>query len=561
MSQRFLQKHHMPSNFFFRNFEPGIRVGFLILVAALLSQLAASFSMLPGWPDAIRCGSGTLAGETLYLSYVNPAGDVTYVSPVQTEYRFVTFNAFGYRIAGNGNPAATISWCQALTGSIKDQLRRGQNTDRLFTTVRSTTEPTTPALQSQTLVQGTCPDAILCTYFGTTYAFWLTGYSAPNRCIYNSPTAPTEQQFLIFTNGDWETSTGSVKTAGCDAESFTHLYSQGRAFNMVRGIAPDLTASTTINQVPRWPDVLSCGPSTAPGAFYFLQSATYTAGALSTIRFQMFYTPQGRSVTFTSTGSFSTRTGDPTSSSACVGMTIAQLYSQGRAFNILNFEGTQSMTHTNSLSASLKAPTPGVTPTQSLTPTLTERKTATKTAKVSIGVLPYRRRPCPSGWYLDTHDDLCYKIFPTRDDQPLTPGTGDSVRKTFDDAAAYCKSQRGWLVIVRDLQTQLNFLLQLARKLAAPGFTWWVGVAADRRQKNTGVQQTINWITPAERQSGFVFDWDSTLQMPSYESCAVVAMKGDEQTPGGNDKMITVDCYEVHGVVCARPACCPISPQ
>jgi hypothetical protein len=190
---------------------------------------------------------------------------------------------------------------------------------------------------------------------------------------------------------------------------------------------------------------------------------------------------------------------------------------------------------------------------------LLELPTSVESASWSVKQTAYTKRGCPTGWNLYALDDTCHRVFPMRNDRKRNvTGVGDGVRMSFWDAQDFCQRQQGWLPLIRNNTAQLRFLSKLVRFAATPGFTWWIGVTADRRQKNTGVSQTMNWMTPAGRTTGFLFRWDGSQRMPSYESCVVMSMKGDANNPGGNDKMITVDCNEVHGVVCTRPRVVPI---
>lgn len=149
---------------------------------------------------------------------------------------------------------------------------------------------------------------------------------------------------------------------------------------------------------------------------------------------------------------------------------------------------------------------------------------------------------CPVGWLHYEPEDTCYKVWPTSDWNTTT-----KVRLPYHEAVEFCALHDAVVPIVVNA-SQFDFILDLMGRTS--GRAVWIGIRND--PANRLAQQV--WRTPAGRDFDEHFRWDKKRKMPSVEDCTAIHARGDEskRIVGGNNKQITVDCWEKLGVVCQK---------
>lgn len=150
--------------------------------------------------------------------------------------------------------------------------------------------------------------------------------------------------------------------------------------------------------------------------------------------------------------------------------------------------------------------------------------------------------PCPFGWapYLPT--DECYKVWPSNNWNASV-----KVQVTFDDAALFCASLQAGLPIPRN-HSHMDWMLRLMGKTS--GSVVWLGI----RDDPSNLKWPQVWRTAAGRDFNEFFEWDTKQGMPGPEPCIGLQAGGDlaRRIPGGNNKMLTLDCFERMSVMCVK---------
>lgn len=292
----------------------------------------SSTSMIPGWPDAVRCGSVDYPAQTYLLHAVNYTSS-TYVQVFAAEYRSVSFRYNGDYLTSTGDDVSS-SGCDSK--SIQQLYREGRVFHFLTSKMLDPTNTTT-------MIPG-WPDAIRCGSgtMGGSIA-WLHG--ADNTGAFYTPQmVSTVFQPVVFSSNGSFLGTNDISTMGCQGKSMQQLYQEGRAFNLVTSKIFDPIGTSTM--YANSPDAIRCGVgnvlSTAPSGKIAPWGAIYLFGGIApatTIthhaRYDQAYPLQERCVLFSSMGQYYLRRGDDQSSIGCVGKSIQQLSQEGRIFNFV----------------------------------------------------------------------------------------------------------------------------------------------------------------------------------------------------------------------------------
>ena len=150
---------------------------------------------------------------------------------------------------------------------------------------------------------------------------------------------------------------------------------------------------------------------------------------------------------------------------------------------------------------------------------------------------------CPFGWKHYAPADQCYRFWGSE-------GFNSSyvVRRTYDEASEVCSRYGAELPIVVN-GSQLEFILDYVGRNS--GRQVWTQIREDPTM--LAVNGTKFWTQHGHPFNEF-FDWDHRRKMPGPESCVALQTAGDpaRRIVGGNNKMITVDCYERLGTLCVK---------
>jgi ABC-type phosphate transport system substrate-binding protein len=284
-------------------------------------------SIIQNWPDVIRCGTGTAVGAVFFLhGATSVTGQYsTYAQIYNEEYRSINFNYDGSYLSRSG---ATITTDGCLGQSISQLYSSGRAFDLVSSKVQG---------PSATMIQN-WPDAIRCgTGFAAGAVLFLhgatsvAGQSSSYAQVYNG-----EFRHIVFNyDGSYLSRGGAtIITDDCLGQSISQLYSSGKAFNLVSS----KVQGTSATMIQNWPDAIRCGTGAAAGAVFFLHGATSVAGQSST--YAQIYNAEYRHINFNYDGSYLSSGGATITTDGCLGQSISQLYSSGRAFNLVYLEPT-----------------------------------------------------------------------------------------------------------------------------------------------------------------------------------------------------------------------------
>ena len=158
-------------------------------------------------------------------------------------------------------------------------------------------------------------------------------------------------------------------------------------------------------------------------------------------------------------------------------------------------------------------------------------------------LIPSPAVPCPGGWTHFSATDECYRFWGSE-------GWNETIviRRTYDEAVEVCKREQAELPVIHNA-SQMDFLFDrlIGR---STGHQVWLQVREDLASR----EPFQLWRTNRGRHFDEFFDWDLRRRMPGHESCIALQAGGDRsrRIVGGNNKMVTVDCYERLGVLCAK---------
>lgn len=181
------------------------------------------------------------------------------------------------------------------------------------------------------------PDALRCGEEPTAGAvFFLHGaYNVSGSLAFYSQVYKPSYRYVTFnTDGSYNATAGDsiTSTSGCVHKDITALYNEGRAYNFVSSEIQSNSCATSM--IANWPDAIRCGEGPTPGAIFILHGASSSTGQISW--YSQVYSLYYRYVNFNADGSYNAAGGDSTTSFAgCEDKTIAELYSEGRAFNFV----------------------------------------------------------------------------------------------------------------------------------------------------------------------------------------------------------------------------------
>jgi hypothetical protein len=149
---------------------------------------------------------------------------------------------------------------------------------------------------------------------------------------------------------------------------------------------------------------------------------------------------------------------------------------------------------------------------------------------------------CPFGWKHYPPADQCYRFWGSE-------GFNSSyvVRRTYDEASEVCARYDAEIPIVTNA-TQMTFIMDLVGRNS--GRQVWTQPREDPVRSRNG---TKFWTQYGHPFTEF-FDWDHRRNMPGPESCIALQAAGNpsRRIVGGNNKMITVDCFERLGTLCVK---------
>jgi hypothetical protein len=155
-----------------------------------------------------------------------------------------------------------------------------------------------------------------------------------------------EDRFVSFySDGSYRTRSGYDETSvGCQGKSIHELYNVGRAFNFVTSKLQDATGQTSI--LPNWPDAIRCSSDISGngGNIFFIHGVSSTPGFISHYVQNSVGIPSD--IVFNPDGSYNSGSGYDLAKKDCIGKSIPQLYSEGRAFNFVTskFKNTTGKT-------------------------------------------------------------------------------------------------------------------------------------------------------------------------------------------------------------------------
>jgi hypothetical protein len=162
---------------------------------------------------------------------------------------------------------------------------------------------------------------------------------------------------------------------------------------------------------------------------------------------------------------------------------------------------------------------------------------------------PVSQLTCPKFWSHRKTDDRCYRLFPSERSNATfrTP-------LNYDEAAEYCRIVHNAELPMAYNRTTADYLLDLIGRKS--GVAIWLAVRHDRRSRRTSGDP--NFIFPdSKRPYPFktsFWDWDKSRGAPDGEECLALHARGDKSKRilGGNNKMVTVNCFNQLRVVCVK---------
>ena len=186
-------------------------------------------SIVNGWPDALRCGMGSVPGQVFILHGVSPRRDATlgaiYIQVFPPGDRAVSFLPDGIYASRSGHDESS----KGCEGKSIQQL---YEEERAFNFVTSKEQD----FSGQTSMVAGWPDAIRCGS-DATYAsgciLMLHGGVNGTSALYSH--VSIEQRDVLFgAEGGYLSRVGlDDVTKGCKGKSILQLYNEGRAFNFV----------------------------------------------------------------------------------------------------------------------------------------------------------------------------------------------------------------------------------------------------------------------------------------------------------------------------------------
>jgi hypothetical protein len=279
-----------------------------------IMQLSRSTTMIPGWPDALRCGDEIRSRAIFILHDV--AAEAWYVQVYPYEFRYVRFNRDGSYNSRNGDDGSTRG---CLNQSISQLYKRG----RAFNFVTSKLADNDGV---STMVKG-WPDALRCGA-GTSPGAILISQDVYTGAWYAQVDPRQDSNVIFNSDKNYYSKRGhDDSTRGCLGQSISQLYDAGRAFNFITSKSADNTGVSTMIQ--GWPDALRCGAGTHPGAMFILHDVADKAWYIQVYSHFVY-------VSFDSDGNYNSRGGPgDDDSKGCLDQSISQLYKAGRAFNFV----------------------------------------------------------------------------------------------------------------------------------------------------------------------------------------------------------------------------------
>ena len=283
-------------------------------------------SIVNGWPDALRCGMGSVPGQVFILHGVSPRRDATlgaiYIQVFPPGDRAVSFLPDGIYASRSGHDESS----KGCEGKSIQQL---YEEERAFNFVTSKEQD----FSGQTSMVAGWPDAIACGVRVATGGMFFAHNVGPagflslyeqmvggeNRAVYF-----TDKRMYDHRAGN----DGSSK--GCEGKSIVQLYNEGRAFNFVTSKEQDFSGQTSM--VAGWPDAIRCGSDAtyASGCILMLHGGVNGTSALYS-----HVSIEQRDVLFGAEGGYLSRVGLDDVTKGCKGKSILQLYNEGRAFNFV----------------------------------------------------------------------------------------------------------------------------------------------------------------------------------------------------------------------------------
>ena len=306
-------------------------------------------TMVPNWPDAIRCSTDGSSGGAIFIIHGSssvPGSLSVYHQIFSGEGRYVIFNSDGtYNFSAGANSQ----------GCLGQSIQQLYSSDKAYNLLTSKTQDSTGA----TSIVPNWPDAIRCSTDGSSGGaiFIIHGSSSvPGSLSVYHQIFSGEGRYVIFNSDGTYNSSAGANSQGCLGQSIAQLYAANKAYNLLTSKTQDSTGATSI--VPNWPDAITCNGA----SILFIHGASSASGQISWYR--QVYSPEDRFVAFNSDGSYNSKGGHDGTTRGCLGQSIAQLYAANKAFNLVT----------------PTTPTPTPTPTQS-----TNKANCLKLKTLSLG--------------------------------------------------------------------------------------------------------------------------------------------------------------------------------